>query len=94
MLAAVSTHSAMYFTILVVTGIALCLATPVVHSQYTTCPAYPISYELEQQIVDTHNRLRSKVYPYASNMRTMVHRHIMHVHGSFLYNHTWLCKIT
>ena len=59
----------MHFS-LVVVGIAVCLATPVVYS--TTCSAYPISYELKQQIVDTHNRLRSKVYPYASNMRTMV----------------------
>ena len=75
MAAAVSTRStAMQFPLLVV-GIAICLsclATPVVHSQYNTCPTYHISYEEQQQIVDRHNLLRSKVYPYASNMRRMV----------------------
>ena len=76
MAAAVSTPSAaMQFPLLVV-GIAICLsclATPVVHSQYYTCPTYHISYEEQQQIVDRHNLLRSKVYPYASNMRRMVY---------------------
>ena len=75
MAAAVSTRSAMQFPLLVV-GIAICLsclATPVVHSQYSTCPTYHISYDEQQQIVDRHNLLRSKVYPYASNMRRMVY---------------------
>ena len=74
MAAAVLTRSAMQFPLLVV-GIAICLsclATPVVRSQYYTCPTYHISYEEQQQIVDRHNLLRSKVYPYASNMRRMV----------------------
>ena len=76
MAAAVSTRGTMQFHLLVI-GIAICLScfvTTVVHSQeeyYRRCKTYPLD-DVEDDIVTEHNRLRSKVYPYASNMQRMV----------------------
>ena len=69
MAAAVSTRSAMQFHLLVL-GIAICFATPVVHSSYEeTCQTYPVDPSVA---VNTHNVLRSKVHPTSSNMRRIV----------------------
>ena len=71
MAAAILTGSAIQFHLLVL-GIAICFAIPVVHSGGRgddTCQSYPVDSSV---VVNAHNLLRSKVTPSSSNMRRMV----------------------